>query len=120
MLRLPQYEMNIEYVTQKCVPVADCLSRLINPNSAQEDESLDLQIAELGMEPMNIDWDNIRRFMVNDPTLVRLARVIQHGWPECAKELEDDVEVYSPYRFVLHIVNGIIFMQNRIVVLIGL
>ena len=40
--------MNIEYVTQKCVPVADCLSRLINPNNAQEDESLDLQISDLG------------------------------------------------------------------------
>ena len=51
--------MNDEYVTQKCVPVADCLSRLISPNSAQEDESLDLQIRDLGVEPMNIDWDNI-------------------------------------------------------------
>ena len=76
MLRLSQYEMNVEYVTQKCVPVADCLSRLISPNSAQEDKSLNLQIADLGVEPVNIDWDNIRRFMMNDPTLVRLARVI--------------------------------------------
>ena len=57
---------------------------------------------------------------MNDSTLVRLARVIQHGWPEQAKELEDDVKVYLPYRFVLHIVNGIIFMHNRIVVPIGL
>ena len=120
MLRLSQYEMNVEYVTQKCVPVADCLSRLISPNSAQEDESLNLQIADLGVEPVNIDWDNIRRFMMNDPTLVRLARVIQHGWPEYAKELEDDVKVYFPHRFVLHIVNGIIFIHNRIVVPIGL
>ena len=59
MLRLSQYEMNVEYVTQKCVPVTDCLSRLINPNSAQEDETLNLQIADLGVEPVNIDWDNI-------------------------------------------------------------
>ena len=86
MLRLSQYEMNIEYVTSKCVPVADCLSRLVNTKSAQEDESLNLQIADLGVEPVNIDWDNIRRFMMNDPTLFRLARVIQHGWPEQAKD----------------------------------
>ena len=112
--------MNIEYVTQKCVPVADCLSRLIIPNSAQEDETLNLQIADLGVEPMNIDWDNIRRFIMNDPTLVRLATVIQHRWPEYAKELEDDVKVYFPYKFMLHIVNGIIFIYNRIVVPIGL
>ena len=72
------------------------------------------------MGPMNIDWDNIRRFKMNDPTLVRLARVIQHSWPQYTKELEDDVKVHFPYRFVLHIVNGIIFMHNRIVVPIGL
>ena len=120
MLRLSQYEMNVEYVTQKCVPVADCLNRLISPNSAHEDETLNLQIADLGVEPVNIDWDNITRFMMNDPTLVRLARVIQHRWPEYAKELKDDGKVYFPYRFVLHIVNGIIFIHNRIVVPIGL
>ena len=120
MLRLSQYEMNVKYMTQKCVPVANCLSRLISPNSAQEDETLNLQIADLGMEPVNIDWDNIRRFTMNNPTLVRLARVIQYRWPEYAKELEDDVKVNFPHRFVLHIVNGIIFIHNRIVVPIGL
>ena len=112
--------MNVEYVTSKCVPVADCLSRLINAKSAQEDETLNLQIANLGVEPVNIDWANIRRFTMLDPTLVRLARVIQNGWPEHAKELADDVKVYFPYRFVLHIVNGIIFMHNRIVVPVAL
>ena len=112
--------MDIKYVTSKCVPVADCLRRLINAKSAQEDESLNLQITNLGVEPVNIDWDNIRRFRMLDPTLVRLARVIQNGWPEHAKELEDDVKVYFPYRFILHIVNGIIFLQNRIVVPVGL
>ena len=107
-------------MTQKCVSITDCLSRLISPNSAQEDESLNLQITDLGVEPVNIDWDNIRKFMMNNPTLVRLARVIQCGWPEYAKELEDDVKVYFPYRFMLDIVNGIIFIHNRIVVPIGL
>ena len=86
--------MNIEYVTQKCVPVTDYLSRLISPNSAQEDESLTLQITDLGVEPVNIDWDNIRRFMMNDPLLVRLARVIQHRWPEYTKELEDVISLF--------------------------
>ena len=53
---------------------------------------------------------------MNDPTLVRLAKVIQKGWPEHAKELADDIKIYFPYRFVLHIVSGIIFIHNRIVV----
>ena len=44
--------MNIEYVTSKHVPVADCLSRLVNIKSAQEDDTLNLQIANLGVEPV--------------------------------------------------------------------
>ena len=57
--------------------------------------------------------------MIN-PSLIRLARVIQQGWPKSAKELADDVKVYVPYRFELYIVNGVIFLQNRIMVPIGL
>ena len=52
LLRLSQYEMNVNYVTSKHVPVADCLSRLINVKSAQEDDTLNLQIADLGVEPV--------------------------------------------------------------------
>ena len=57
---------------------------------------------------------------MNDPTLVRLAKVIQLRWPESGKELESDVKPYFKHRFELHIVDGIIFFQNRIVVPIGL
>ena len=57
---------------------------------------------------------------MNDPTLVRLAKIIQLGWPESGKELECDVKPYFQHRYELHIVDGIIFFQNRIVVPIGL
>ena len=52
LLRLSQYKMNVKYVTSKHVPVADCLSRLINLKRAQEDDTLNLQIADLGVEPV--------------------------------------------------------------------
>ena len=57
---------------------------------------------------------------MNDPTLVRLTRVIQQGWPESGKDLPNDVKVYFLYRFELHIVNGVLFLQNRVVIPIGL
>ena len=120
LLRLSQYKMNVNYVTSKHVPAADCLSRLINFKSVQEDDTLNLQIANLGVEPVRIDRQNIRRFTMNDPTLVRLAKVIQNGWPETGKEQESDVKPYFQHRYELHIVDGIIFFQNRIVVPIGL
>ena len=94
LLRLSQYKMNVKYVTSKHVPVTDCLSRLINIRSAQEDDTLNLQIADLGVKPIKIDWQNIRRFTMNDPTLVRLAKVIQNGWPGTGKELESDIKLY--------------------------
>ena len=119
LLRLSQYEMNVNYVTSRHVPVADCLSRLINVKSAQEDDTLNLQIANLGVEPVRIDGQNIRRFTMNDPTLIRLAKVIQNGWPETGKKLESDVKPYFQHRYELHIVDGVIFFQNRIVVPIG-
>ena len=57
--------------------------------------------------------------MIN-PTLVHLAKAIQQGWPESAKDLPDDVKPYFPYKFILHIVDGVIMMDGRIMVPIGL
>ena len=52
LLRLSQYEMEVQYVTQKHIPIADCLSRLVVDDTAVEDESLNLQIVGLGVENM--------------------------------------------------------------------
>ena len=60
LLRLNQYEMDVHYITQKYVPIADCLSRLVVNATAVEDELLNLQIADLGVENVRIDWANIR------------------------------------------------------------
>ena len=62
LLRLSQYEIDVHYVTQKDVPIADCLSRLVVNATAVEDESLNLQITDLGVENIRIDWANIRAF----------------------------------------------------------
>ena len=99
LLRLSQYEMNVQYVTSKCVLIGDCLSCLIDHTSAREDESLNLQIADLGVEPVKIDWQNIRKFTMVDPTLVYLAKTIQNGWPETGKKLENDVKPYFQQRY---------------------
>ena len=50
--------------------------------------------AQIGVENIKVDWNNVQRFMMNDPTLVHLARVIQNGWPETGKELSNDVKPY--------------------------
>ena len=120
LLRLSQYEMDVHYITLKHIPIADCLSRLVLNATAVEDESLNLQIADLGVENIRIDWANIRHFSMNDPTLVHLVRIIQFGWPKNSTELPNDVKPFYQHRYELHIVDGVIFFHNRIVVPISL
>ena len=112
--------MNIVYMTHKCVPMADCLSRLVDVKMGKGDPTLNLQIADVRLDQMPIDWNQVRKSYLNDPTMVKLARIIQWGWPESSKDLPSDIKVYFAYRFQLHIVNGIIFLQDRIVVPVGL
>ena len=82
----------------------------------KDDPSLNLKIADvkLDMMPIAINWNQIKKMYLNDPTMVRLTRVIQWGWPEHSKELPDDVKVYFAYRFQLHIVNGIISCRTEL------
>ena len=114
--------MEVKYVTHKCVPMSDCLSRLVDVKMGKDDPSLNLQIANVKLDttPIAIDWNQIKKMYLNNPIMVRLVRVIQWGWFEHSRELPDDVKVDFAYKFQLHIVNGIIFLQDRIVVPIGL
>ena len=66
--------MDIQYVTQKCVLIADCMSRLIDLKTGIDDASLSLQIADVTVaDSDSIDWNQIKRGYLNDPTMVRLA-----------------------------------------------
>ena len=84
--------MDVQYITQKCVPLADCMSRLIDLKTGIDDPSLNLQIADVTMDPNSIDWKQIKEGYLNNPTMVRLAQVIKKGWPETSRELCDDVK----------------------------
>ena len=77
--------MNIKYATQKKVPIANCLSCLIDVKSDnyKDDPTLDQQIADLGIHnDVKIDWAMIRQQTMQDRTLMKLVMVIQKGWPK--------------------------------------
>ena len=114
MLRLSQYQMAVKYITQKCVPIVDCMSRLTVSKTGIEDPTLNLQIADVTRS--NVNWDQIKLSCLDDPIMIQLARIIQRGWPDTAKDIPVDVKPYFQYRYILHIVNGVIFLQDRIVV----
>ena len=110
--------MHVKYITQKCVPIADCMSRLVNLKSGIEDPTLNLQIADI--TKTNVNWNQIKLSCLEDPTMIQLARIIQRGWPDTVKDVPLDVKPYFQYRYILHIVDGIIFLQDRIVIPMGL
>ena len=83
LLCLSQYQINIQYVTHKCVPTADCMSQFIDHKTGKEDPSLNLQIANVTRA--NINWNQIKVACLDDPTMIELAYTIQRGWPETAR-----------------------------------
>ena len=50
MLRLTQYNMNVQYKAGKYLLLSDCLSRLSNPAMQEEDESLNLHVTPIESE----------------------------------------------------------------------
>ena len=72
LLHLNQYQMDIQYVTQKCLQIANCMSRLTGIKTGKDDPSLNLQIANVTVTS-SIDWNQIKKANMIDPTMVRLA-----------------------------------------------
>ena len=46
-LRVNQYKYTVKYVTQTGAMIADCLSRIVCQNTAEDNETLNLQVAAL-------------------------------------------------------------------------
>ena len=92
------------------VPIVDCMLWLINSKTGVEDPTLNLQIANV--TKTNVNWDQIKLSCLDDPTMIQLARIIQRGWPDTVKDVPVDIKPYFQYRYILHIVNGVIFLRT--------
>ena len=99
---------------RSALPLQTACPGLVDLKSGIEDPTLNLQITDI--TKTNVNWNQIKLSCLEDPTMIQLACIIQRGWPDTAKEVPLDVKPYFQYRYILHIVDGIIFLQNRIVV----
>ena len=117
LLKVTQYSFTTVYVKHNGIPVADCLSRNIAMDTAKEDESLNMTIVMISLFQEG-KLNEIKCKMAKDILLVKLACVIQNGWPaQCAELNEDDLNVFWIHRLNLSVVNGIIMNGTRIVIL---
>ena len=116
LLKVTQYTFTTIYVKHEGVPVADCLSRNISIDTAREDDSLNVTIAAISLFQEG-KLNEIKRKMAKDFLLVKLAQVIQNGWPAQRADLNDaDLNVFWIHRLNLSVVDGILLNGTRIVV----
>ena len=120
MLRLTQYHMNVEYKSGKHLLLSDCLSRLSNPATQEEDESLNLHVTFIESEDGDslpfLTLSDVCEALMEDPVSVLLGDLILNGWPDSCKELDQELKPYWIHRFNLSIVDGIILLGEDCIV----
>ena len=96
MLRLTQYHMNVEYKSGKHLLLSDCLSRLSNPTTQEEDESLNLHVTSIESEDSDsfLSLANVHEALMEDSVSVLLGDLILNGWPNSCKELDQELKPY--------------------------
>ena len=114
--------MNIEYKSGKHLLLSDCLSRLSDPATQEEDESLNLHVMSIeSEEDGSLSLAGVREALIEDPVSVLLGDLIFNGWPNSCRELDQELKPYWIHHFNLSIVDGIILLgEDRIVVPVAL
>ena len=113
LLKLQDYNFNIQYLPGKENTLADGLSRLPN---ASNSETIDLDV-RVDLVRFSTEYlDDLRCETSQDTNLHHLAQVIVSGWPESIRDLPESLRPYWCYRDELSIDNGLILKGSRIVI----
>ena len=115
ILRLTQYHMDVVYKSGKSMLVSDCLSRMANPATCKEDESLNLQITSIEQEQC-ITLSEVKKALTEDPVSILLGDLIVNGWPDSCKDLENELKPYWIHRFNFSLVDGAILLGKDCIV----
>ena len=117
LLKLQKYDLDVHYVRGTELHVADCLSR--NFLDETEDDSNDTTVPIsmvycLPITPHRLE--ELKKETHSDKQFQTLKEVIQTGWPENKKDVDDSVREYWQYRDDLTLEDDLIFKQNRVVI----
>ena len=112
LLKIQDYNFNLEYKPGTKIPIADALSR----SPIKEYETLN-SVNNLTSTPLN--KTSILKFKdatEKDEILNNLKQVISRGWPDSKDDLQPELRPYFHYRDEMSLEDGIITRGERIVV----
>lgn len=113
LLKVQPYDFELHYRPGKDIPVADALSRAPIPGDTIPD--MDVLIHEV-TNTSTSRLEQIRTLTRQDPQLILLANIIQHGWPNQRSECPSEIHDFWNYRDELSVHDGIIVKGARIVI----
>ena len=115
LLKVTQYKFNTIYVKHEDVPIADCLGHNVQAESALEDETINMTIAAISLFQEG-KINQIKCKTSKDLTLVKLAKVVQTGWPDQHAEIDPELPAFWIHRWNLSIINGVVMNGTRIII----
>ena len=112
LLRLQSYDIDIEYIPGKCLPLPDTLSR--QPLPENNEILFDKQISYTRFSEPRIT--QIKNETKKEKELQELSSMIIKGWPNERRDIPQTIREYWPFRDELTIENGMIIKGNQILI----
>lgn len=118
LLRLQRYDIVLRYKPGKELYSADTLSRAHLSTTGDEDEDLVLSVhtATTSLPVSDKKLAELRQETASDCTMVKLAVLIQEGWPNNKHSVPKQVREYWPFKDELVAADGLIFKGQTIVI----
>ncbi|KAJ2949202.1 hypothetical protein O0L34_g6147 [Tuta absoluta] len=120
IMKLQGYQLQIEYKPGKLMFIADTLSRAATEKGSDDDVQQDVTVhVNLLMENISVSPEKIKKIKEEtqkDDSLVKVQECYERGWPVNKKGLHVAATQYWTVKDDIHVVNGIVFRNNQIVV----
>lgn len=119
LLQLQKYDLNVQHVPGKQIPLADTLSRKFLPDTYPNmSEGIDMHVhTVLDMLPVNdCKLHEIRVATSNDPDMCELVEVVRRGWPEKRYSCPSSVLEYWNFRDQVTVNEGIVMKSQKVVI----